>query len=186
MCGCNKNKTNNVDTGHRGGSRTNAVSIPTVDTSIWGPPLWTALHVAAQFTGDSTPWSSILSAMTTGLPCPDCSAHYNDWYRRQQPPPPPPPLRSYRPMPYLSNRRQPPSQPSSQPPSQPITIQLLGLHNEVNQRLGKPIWSEGDLNATYGGDRGSRKADAIAALQPLNTFIGQELYNTLLAFLQSL
>ena len=157
--------------------------LPTVNTHLWGPSLWKALHTAAQFAGDSSSWSSILSAMTTGLPCPECSAHYNTWYRRQKSSSLVPNNRMYITIPFMANRsaRRPP-----QTPSVPITIKLLNLHNEINKQSGKPSWSEGQLAATYGGDKQSQKAAAIAALQTLNGVIGGHLYTMLMSFLQSL
>jgi hypothetical protein len=84
------------------------------------------------------------------------------------------------------NRRRLPSAPT--PVIQPIPIQsrILALHNEVNTRLGKPVWTLGNVSAQYGGDKQTQKDAAIAALQTLKGVIGTQLYDTLLALLQSL
>jgi len=81
-------------------------------------------------------------------------------------------------------RPQPPPQPLTQ--TQPIPIILLNLHNEVNQRIGKPVFPVEQLDATYGGDKESQKTAAIDALQILTGVIGADLYTKLLALLQSL
>ena len=55
---------------------------PPLLPSVWGPPLWTALHTAAQFTTTESQrlvWIDLLTAMRTALPCDECSAHYNAW-----------------------------------------------------------------------------------------------------------
>jgi hypothetical protein len=199
MCGCNKaKKAAAAAASAPPPPRQHAVVVPrtpvapvvvsrtglaTVNTQLWGPSLWKALHTAAQFAGDSSSWSSILSAMTTGLPCPECSAHYNTWYRRQKTSSSGSNNRMYIKLPFMGNRtaRRPP-----QTPSVPITIKLLNLHNEINQRLGQPSWSSEQLAAAYGGDKQSQKVAAIAALQTLNGVIGRHLYTTLMAVLLSL
>ena len=187
MCGCNKarnehNAARAAAAVAAAAAAAAAAALPTVDTSIWGPPLWKALHVAAEFS-DGPQWNGILSAMITGLPCPDCSAHYSVWYK-QQFPPPPPPRSMYRRIPF-NRRRQPPA---PTPVILPIPIQtrILALHNEVNTRLGKPVWTVADVSAQYGGDKQTQKDAAIAALQTLNGVIGTQLYDQLLAVLQSL
>lgn len=184
MCGCNKKK---VDTAAPAATsriiQNNPPSLPTFHTHIWGPSLWKSLHIAAIVRSESPQWPSILSAMTTGLPCPECSAHYNNWHKRQYPSNRN--IRVFRPIPFLSNRaiRRPP-QPLT--PSTSISVQLLGLHNEVNQRLGKPQWTMERLVDSYGIDTMKLKDDAIAALQSLNGIIGTKLYSSLLALLHSL
>lgn len=185
MCGCNK-KPSPV-TASSSGAKSH-VAVPTVDTSVWGPPLWKALHTAAQFTvGDQNVdmWNSVLLAMLSGLPCPDCSAHYNAWYRGQFPSVQQPPPRSmYRPMAMMARRRPPPVAPQVVVPV-PIHTRLLGLHNEVNQRTGKSVWDETQMNATYGGDKATQVAAAMAALQTVQGFIGTVLFASLMAVLQS-
>lgn len=184
MCGCNKAK---VTPRPAAVARASVVLVPTlatVDTSVWGASLWNVLHAAAELS-DGPQWNAILSDMTTGLPCPDCSAHYNAWYKGQFPPPAPQ-RAMYRPGPFMNRRRQ---QPVSNPVIRPLPIKtrILALHNEVNQRLGKSVWTEEQLTALYSvGERKEWITYAISTLQTLNGIIGTQLYNTLLAFLQSL
>jgi hypothetical protein len=56
---------------------------------------------------------------------------------------------------------------------------VLDLHNNVNQRLGKPEWSFDQVMSAYGD-----KAGAKAALQALRGVIGDNLFDALSVFLR--
>jgi hypothetical protein len=109
---------------------------------------------------------ALLSALLTGLPCPDCSAHYNAWYNSH-------PLR----YPIIGSRI-----------SLPVAYRtntirwILALHNDVNARIGRGgSWSLEQVVAAY-----SSKADALAALTSLQGIIGPGAYAAASALLQSL
>ena len=107
--------------GHRsiGVPNTTRTGLAIVDTSVWGPPLWAALHTVAALAPAS--WPAIPAALRESIPCPDCDAHYNAW----------------------CDARPPPADPSA------ASLWLLELHNNVNARRGFPIWSMDQLNARY-------------------------------------
>jgi hypothetical protein len=176
MCGCNKvaaaraAKEATVRTIQRTSNRTVVVVKPppvllaTVDTSIWGATLWKILHIAAMRSGNrsSIPyWKTVLEAMTSGLPCPDCSAHYNAWYRSH-------PLRLGL-MPTMFHGA--------------IVRWILDVHNDVNRRTGKAVWNTQQLTATYGGES---ITTAKALTDSLNGVIGANLSGALNALLRTL
>jgi hypothetical protein len=122
-------------------------SLPILDTSVWGPSLWKALHVAAVCSTSRTSshmWANLLHALRESIPCPDCSAHYNAWYNSN-------PLR---PMSLLPIRK---------PVS--VALWLHDLHNDVNRRTGKPTWSYAQSVSANGRDQLSAAKAAAASLQ---------------------
>lgn len=145
------------------------ISIPTVDTSIWGAPLWLVLHTASVFTQSRQQvplWRSLLAALKTGLPCPDCSMHYNAWFASH-------PIRFSMVGDGIRG---------------PIVRWLLALHNDVNGRIGlQGPWTVAQVLATYGsGVKAAKVAAAVAALQGLQGLLGAEAYAAALAVLNSL
>jgi len=149
------------------------ISIPTVDTSVWGAPLWFVLHTASVYSRGRQYipfWRSLLAALKTGLPCPDCSMHYNAWFASH-------PLR----FSMIGDGIR-----------VPLVRWLLALHNNVNGRLDPPVgpWTVAQVMATYGSDekavKAAKVAAAVAALQGLQGVIGAEAYAAALALLNSL
>jgi hypothetical protein len=137
--------------------------LPIVDPAIWGPHLWRFLHIAAEGTVTRVSrrrfWDALLTAMRTGLPCPECTEHYVAWLAGH---------------PFVVDRRV------------GLTVAardwVRGLHNAVNVRRGPsslpegsdaalsvggvPEWSAAEVTAAYGsgGRAGARAAlDAAAA-----------------------
>lgn len=175
MCGCNKNKTANTavlpasrsfPSASRSAVAPVVESLPTVDTSIWGPPLWKVLHIAAAATiarGRQSQWKLIINTLLTGLPCPDCTTHYVAWYRAH-------PL-GISLIPKRSSRQ--------------IVTWLLDLHNDVNRRTGRPVWNAAQLDAAYSGDQ-IQIQDAKGALASLQGVIGQNAWTALHTLLYSL
>ena len=171
MCGCNKNIPKHVAAlpatrSYPSPSMAAAAvqSLPIVDTSIWGPPLWKVLHIAAHATitkGRQSQWKLILNTLLTDLPCPDCTAHYISWYRTH-------PI-GISLFPNRNNRQ--------------IVIWLLNLHNDINTRTGRPVWNAAQLDATYGGDQIQVAKATLATLQGI---IGQNAWNSLNTLLNSL
>lgn len=121
--------------------------LPTVDTEVWGPHMWRFLHTAAENTGGTVrrrkEWMDLLTAMRTGLPCPDCREHYGAW------------LTSH-PFPSLS---------ADANLQEPIRNMINALHNAVNVRRGVPEWTAEETRAMFaaGGRTGAREALAAAA-----------------------
>lgn len=95
------------------------------DTSVWGAALWEVLHGLAEFGGETIPfsdWQELIVALQTGLPCPDCSTHFQRWCRLH-------PLTE----------------------SHTARRWLLDLHNDVNRRLRKELWTVDELTKHYSG-----------------------------------
>jgi hypothetical protein len=133
-----------------------------VDTSIWGPPLWTILHIAAQYgpvRGGQANWMSLLKALRTGIPCPDCAGHYNSWINSH-------PLRA------------------SLIPGQSFDIGkwILDLHNDVNKRTGKPTWSMAQVVSTYS----NRIAAAKESAAFLQGKIGHQAFHAIMTLLNTM
>jgi len=80
--------------------------------------------------------------MKTALPCPECSAHYTAWVSAN-----------------------PVSLPVSGPALQiAISSWLLALHNDINARNGKAVWTIEQVAAAY-TDKAAARA-AVVALRP--------------------
>jgi Erv1 / Alr family len=141
-----------------------AITIPTVDTSVWGAALWLVLHTASVAVKDRQhvrPWRTLIDALKTGIPCPDCSAHYNAWVSRHG-------LR----FSILRGGIR-----------EPIVRWILDLHNDVNRRTGSPsgAWSVKQVMDTY-----QDLAAARAALASLQGVIGDAAWAAATALLNSL
>jgi hypothetical protein len=121
--------------------------LPTVDTELWGPHMWRFLHSAAENTVGTTRrkkyWDALLSAMRTGLPCPDCREHYGTWLESH----------SFSELPPGANLQM------------AIKVWINALHNAVNVRRDLPEWTAEQTTATYasGGSVAAREALAAAA-----------------------
>lgn len=116
-----------------------------IETSRWGPALWTVLHTAAQFTTttrQSNAWGSILSVMKSALPCPVCRTHYTAWIDAN-------PLNLPAPGPELQVA---------------ISSWLLALHNDINVRNGKEPWTLDKLAPAYQNKAAAKTA--LGALRP--------------------
>jgi len=122
-----------------------------IDTSLWGPPLWTALHTAAQSTTTESQrlvWIDLLTAMRTALPCPECTYHYIAWFDAHPVTPTLPP--------------------SGTDLRDGISSWILALHNDVNRRNDPPLaeWTLEQVANTY-----TDTAAARAAVESLRTYI---------------
>lgn len=145
--------------------------LPTVDTNIWGPSLWTVLHTLSLVATDKTMWINIANALKTDIPCPDCSEHYNTWIHSN-------PLR----FPVSPPSRQPfiPRFIKTRPPvqlppvSDTISRWVLALHNNVNTRRGVGTWEYDQCKNTYRNINTARKA-----LTSLDGVIGPQLFSLL-------
>ena len=117
------------------------IAIPTVDTAIWGPPLWTVLHTLAEFThvhGLYVAWVETLRSLVGNLPCPECAFHYEQWCHKNG----------------LPRPRRPADLHNA------IRTWIGRLHNNVAARNVTPsgAWGYPQLTATYGGDKATRFA----------------------------
>ena len=121
--------------------------LPTVDTELWGPHMWRFLHSAAENTVGTTRrkkyWNALLSAMRTGLPCPDCREHYGIWLEAH----------SFSELPPGANLQV------------AIKAWINALHNAVNVRREVAEWTAEQTTAMYatGGRGAAREALAAAA-----------------------
>lgn len=139
-------------------------SIPTVDTSVWGSSLWLVLHTASVATGSRQHiqlWRNLIAALKTGIPCPDCSAHYNAWVSQHG-------LR----FSMIGHGIR-----------TPIIRWILDLHNDVNARTGSPsgAWTVKQVTDTY-----RDLPAAAAALASLQGIIGDGAWAAASALLNSL
>jgi len=141
-------------------------TLATVDTSVWGPDLWLILHVMSVLsTTDAQKKlvADVLSALRSGIPCPDCSAHYNSWYEAH-------PLQVTTSVTSgyngASSRVFRIVQPRTTVKSWvPMAEWVLDLHNEVNLRKGVDSWDIDRATATYGLSSLVRAKEAAVRLQ---------------------
>ena len=149
-------------------------TLPTVDTSEWGPPTWKALHIASVHSPNLGTWKELLAALGNDLPCPECRGHYSAWYNSN-------PLQ----VTFLPIHRM---MRGSVNVGQIIVTWVLRLHNDVNLRtstdeIPKPAWSRQQIYDTYGGDRATRLAEGREALATVHGVIGERSYEILLRLL---
>jgi hypothetical protein len=174
MCSCNRAKQalkNNIRPGAPAPRAVpSAPSIPTIDTSVWGPSTWIALHIASVFSSQNLPlWKELLAALQEDIPCPDCRAHYSRWIQSHP----------FRPSGMLPIRRM-----MGQRPAPPKIIPwLLHLHNDVNSRTGLPPWNEHQLMTRYGGDRASRIVEGRTSLESVSGILGKTSFALLMRLL---
>ena len=121
-----------------------------VDPVRWGPAMWRFLHIASENSVGTRQhrryWDALLTAMLTGLPCPECTEHYTAWHTAH-------PLVLAGPGRNLWRA---------------IREWVRGLHNAVNARRGVPEWSGEAVEAAYGpGVLGDRAATRVAAREAL-------------------
>ena len=108
-------------------------------TSLWGPSLWRALHTAAEV-GDVEKFAAVAAAVDGALPCPDCEKHYHQWLVTHPVP--------------TSDR-------------DAVRRWLLDVHNDVNRRSRKALWTLEQVGAAY-----SDAAAAVSALTTVETMVG--------------
>lgn len=118
------------------------------EPAVWGPSLWKILHGLAEYGAgvvSLADWRSLLVALRTSLPCPDCTNHYTRWYQRH-----------------------------SLPRIETVREWLLNLHNDVNRRKRVGIWSTAQLSAHYSAlDPVAEKQQMRTALDLLRGVIGE-------------
>ena len=136
-----------------------------IDTSVWGPPLWRALHIAAVFSDRiyvRNDWPALLHYLQESLPCPDCTGHYITWYASH---------------PFVRGNNSP-----------DVRLRahewLVALHNDVNVRTEKPTMTPDEAAALFGGNRLARIAEAEAAVASLRGIVGSLALRTLFKILQ--
>ena len=195
MCGCNKNRaarsTDNPATKslpallNRSRSTRPGIAPPvvlaTADTSIWGPSLWKVLHTASALSKSNTQMESlavVLGALRTGIPCSECSAHYNQWYDAH-------PLKT---VTYSGKRSATKvfriirtTTTTSTTTWNSLVAWILDLHNNVNTRKSQPTWTVEQVVAAYGS-----LADAIEASNVLRGVIGGEAHSAIMSMLNAL
>jgi hypothetical protein len=153
-------------------------ALESVDTSIWGPPLWKLLHIAAEFTGTSIHvplWRTVISAMKEGIPCDECRAHFIARERAY-------PLRIHSGggHPFRSLRIGGGGG-GGVGIHTSVVRWVLALHNFVNAETKSPsgVWNEEDCRRVYGGDREGRMNEAREALELIRGIAGSGLITAL-------
>jgi hypothetical protein len=132
-----------------------AFHLPIVDTKVWGPRLWTVLHVASVAVPCDSIWPRLVEELKMGLPCPDCTNHYTAWAN---------------------------AQPVSA--TTDMSAWFLALHNDVNRRIGSASrtgWTCEALMVAYAGQLGAGRV----ALDALRSMIGASVWTTLDAILKA-
>lgn len=128
---------------------------PPPDPLVWGPPLWRALHIAANFSDRITvrnEWIVLFNSLRTSLPCPDCTGHYRTWFTAHR---------------FVRGRTPPDIRKQAHE-------WLVALHNDVNVRTEKPTMTADDVATLFGGDRLVRIAEAEAAIVSLQGIVGRQ------------
>lgn len=170
MCGCNRAKQavqNNIRSGVPAPRAAPvAPAVPSIDTSVWGPSTWIALHIASVFSSQNLPlWKELLAALQYDIPCPDCRAHYSRWFQAH---------------PFRANSMLPIRRMMGQRSSPPKIIPwLLNLHNDINSRTGVPVWNESQIHSRYGGDRTTRLSEGRASLETVRGILGKTSFSLL-------
>jgi len=187
MCGCNKNRSAPAPRAvvpravmrtlpsARGRGLPAAPAVPvvpvpslaTVDTSIWGPPLWKVLHTASVFaTSDAQKgaFAAVLDALRSGIPCPECSGHYGQWHSAH-------PVRTttVHTRRHISKMFRVSMIQTTTVTWAPLVAWVLDLHNDVNVRRGVGMWTADQVTAAYGS-----LADVRAVADSLVGVIGPE------------
>lgn len=138
---------------------------PPPDPLVWGPPLWRALHIAANFSDRMTvrnEWAVLFQVLQNSLPCPECTGHYKAWFAGHR---------------FVKGNNAP-----------DIRLKahewLVALHNDVATRNEKPTMTADEVAALFGGDRLVRIAEAEAALVALKGVVGRSALNQLTRILR--
>jgi hypothetical protein len=90
-----------------------------VNTSLWGPSLWRALHTASLIASAAS-MAAIAKALTNSLPCPECRRHYQTWLAEH-------------PVEGVSD----------------MVSWFLDLHNDINRRNGAAVWTRNAVQNKY-------------------------------------
>jgi hypothetical protein len=138
---------------------------PPPDPLVWGPPLWRALHIAANFSDRlvvRNDWAVLIQILQNNLPCPDCTAHYKAWFAGHR---------------FVKGNNHP-----------DVRLRahewLVALHNDVNVRTEKPTMTVDEVATLFGGDRLVRIAEAEAAVASLRGIVGSSALNLLTKILR--
>lgn len=178
MCGCNKKRA--IAAPAPAPIRRPVVALPSADTSVWGAHLWKVLHFAARSApGREKAFAHILETLRRGIPCPECSGHYNAWINGH-------PVemttverhsRSGRSFPFARSV-------AVRTTSWPMFSHwLLDLHNAVNVRKGVATWDMQQLNAVY---RDMPPADVRASMESLRGVVGVEAFSAIQSLLRAI
>ena len=121
--------------------------------TYWGPRLWRMFHLLAEVSDRNDLyllWPAWLRQTATIMPCATCRHHLGNYMRTHV------------------IARLPAKTPATGPlVRQRVRADLFALHNDVNTRLGKPVFIENDL-AVY---QRQPRATLLAEISMLNTMI---------------
>jgi len=138
---------------------------PPPDPLVWGPPLWRALHIAANFSDRvavRNDWAVLFQVLLNSLPCPECTGHYRAWFVGHR---------------FVKGNNAPDVRKNAHE-------WLVALHNDVNVRAEKPTMTADEVATLFGGDRLVRIAEAEAALVSLKGVVGRSAINQLTKILR--
>jgi hypothetical protein len=124
--------------------------VPSADE--WGKLLWAVIHGLAEYSGRQTNsllradelrgWDSFFKVLEKGIPCETCRDHYKQWYIANKP---------VLPTDYSQVREY-------------VREWFWRLHEDINQRLGKPSFPLADLTGKYGRENVSYTLKQLQAL----------------------
>ena len=139
------------------------------DTSLWGPALWSVLHISAHFTGSSkhiSPWKAVIAALRSGIPCENCRNHFISWHNSN-------PLR----FSFLFRNIH-----------LHIVSWVLRLHNHANSNTGSGgSWNIAQSTNLWSlGGRSTRLSEASVSLESIRNIISDPLFTALQTLLQIL
>jgi hypothetical protein len=106
-----------------------ALTPPKPTNTIWGPILWSTIHSLTLYDLSATSvigargWREFVDLLLAGLPCRECTGHLQEWVGGHS----------------LDDGA----------PAAAIHAWFVDLHNAVNQRLQKPIWSLSMVQERY-------------------------------------
>ena len=130
--------------------RTPPVPVPSADE--WGKLLWGVIHGLAEYAGrqnnsflradELRGWDGLFKALQKGIPCETCRDHYTGWYMSHKP---------VLPADYTQVREY-------------VREWFWRLHEDINNRLGKPSFPLADLAEKYRNENVSYDLKQLQAL----------------------
>jgi len=97
-----------------------------IDPVVWGDGFWKSIHYASvdYAVADKEGFRAFFASLKVTLPCENCREHYTEFWN------------THSIEPYLEQ-------------DEKLREWTLLLHNTVNKRLGKPIWTLAEFNERY-------------------------------------
>lgn len=120
---------------------------------IWGPKLWRMLHLLADVSDRKDVgllWHNVMRTTADVLPCASCKKHLQTYLRT-----------------HVFMKVKHPNLVTGEQIRTQIVTELHTLHNDVNHRLGKPIFPYESMATIYSGTREMKLLEAKKLLEEL-------------------